>query len=336
MNVILYADNTLPINLQELADLYNSLCKAICFTVGKRRFRFTTTYVNADETYKALGSELLAELKDFDLAILATNAPYQNNYFFERRGNAVIVSFCGWNCLTDLSITNGITYFTTSLVLDWLEVGQSHDKNIGCINDFWWDKKGIDVGMRAAYICPSCTRRASKLDENGHRVLSDVQSLLNHVCVVSRANKDVLSAEPPRTEFDVFACHHSTDKPQVRDLCRRLKETGIRVWLDEEQLPPGRPWQPLLEEQIARVNSAVVMVGRSEIGPWQDMEIRAFLSEFVQRNCPVIPTILPDASELPELPLFLKGMTWVDLRTDFESEFAKLRWGILGKRQSNG
>jgi hypothetical protein len=53
-------------------------------------------------------------------------------------------------------------------------------------------------------------------------------------------------------------------------------------------------------------------VGTHGIGPWQHMELDAFLREFVSRGCPVIPVILPSVHKPPNLPVFLKGMHWVD------------------------
>jgi hypothetical protein len=54
------------------------------------------------------------------------------------------------------------------------------------------------------------------------------------------------------------------------------------------------------------------------------MEVRAFLSEFVSRGIPVIPVILPDASKVPALPIFLRAMTWIDLRRDRTKNLARL------------
>lgn len=50
--------------------------------------------------------------------------------------------------------------------------------------------------------------------------------------------------------FDCFLSHNSEDKPAVRELADRLRESGISAWLDEEQLRPGLPWQPQLEQGI--------------------------------------------------------------------------------------
>lgn len=133
--------------------------------------------------------------------------------------------------------------------------------------------------------------------------------------------------------FDVFLCHNSSDKPTVRHLAEELQIRKIAVWLDEWELIPGRPWQEALEKMIQTVNATAILVGSDGIGPWQDREIRGFLSEFVKRKLPVIPVLLPGAPEKPELPIFLKEFTWVDLRSGITKYgLDRLQWGITGKK----
>jgi TIR domain len=132
--------------------------------------------------------------------------------------------------------------------------------------------------------------------------------------------------------FDVFLCHNSADKPAVKEIGKHLEERGILPWLDEWELPPGQPWQSLLEEQIGNIRSAAVFVGPTGVGPWQEQELYGFLREFVSRKSPVIPVLLPDAPEKPELPIFLKAMTWVDFRVQHPNPLDRLIWGITGKR----
>ena len=101
------------------------------------------------------------------------------------------------------------------------------------------------------------------------------------------------------TDFDVFLCHNVADKPAVRWTAERLRERGILPWLDETELQPGRPWQEELERQIGRIRAAAVFVGHNGVGPWQNQEVMAFLREFVERRCPVIPVLLPGAAHRP-------------------------------------
>ena len=103
-------------------------------------------------------------------------------------------------------------------------------------------------------------------------------------------------------------------------------------WLDVWELPPGLPWQPLLESQIGNIKSAAVFIGSTGFGPWQEQEINAFLRAFVKRNIPVIPVMLADAPSQPGLPPFLEGMGWVDFRNDDPDPLAMLIWGITGNR----
>ncbi len=133
-------------------------------------------------------------------------------------------------------------------------------------------------------------------------------------------------------DFDVFLCHNSEDKLEVKGIGEKLKEVGLLPWLDEWELRPGLPWQEALEKEIEQIKSAAVFVGKKGIGPWQQHELNAFLREFVKRRCPVIPVLLPDAPKEPELPIFLKGMTWVDFRKSERDSIERLIWGITGKR----
>ena len=141
-------------------------------------------------------------------------------------------------------------------------------------------------------------------------------------------------AEPPQ-RFDVFLSHNSKDKPAVRELADALRNRGLRVWLDESELVPGRTWQDAIEEVIKTVGSAAVLVGADGLGPWEIPEMRGCLSECIDRKLPVIPVLLPGApaNVKPALPLFLRTFTWVDLRAGLsQADLDYLVWGITGKK----
>ena len=87
-----------------------------------------------------------------------------------------------------------------------------------------------------------------------------------------------------------------------------------------------------MEKQIESVKAAAVFVGDNWTGPWEKMEGGAFLIEFVNRKCPVIPVILKGCEKKPELPVFLKGMGWVDFRKKTPDPMKQLIWGITGKK----
>ena len=133
-------------------------------------------------------------------------------------------------------------------------------------------------------------------------------------------------------QFDVFLCHNSEDKPFIRDIARQLRAQNLTPWLDEEQLIPGRDWLDILEQDIERIKTVAVFVGKAGVGPWQRREISAFLREFVELGTPVIPVLLPNAPAQPKLPILLKNMTYVDFRKQETDPFEYLLWGITGAR----
>jgi small GTP-binding protein len=143
----------------------------------------------------------------------------------------------------------------------------------------------------------------------------------------------ILQGKLETKDFDVFLCHNGEDKPFVKEIGEKLKERGLLPWLDEWNLQPGLPWQRTLERQIDKIQSAAVFVGKDGIGPWQQMELEAFLRKFVNTGRPVIPVLLPVVAQVPQLPLFLEGMTWVDFRIQDPNPIARLIWGITGKPQ---
>lgn len=135
-------------------------------------------------------------------------------------------------------------------------------------------------------------------------------------------------------KFDVFLCHNSEDKAAVIKIAEQLRRRGLKPWLDTWELQPGAIWQYALEQQIESISAVAVFAGQNGIGPWQSQEIYAFLQEFISRNCPVIPVMLPETLTQPRLPIFLKNRHWVDFRLQEPNPYSQLIWGITGERPS--
>jgi hypothetical protein len=135
--------------------------------------------------------------------------------------------------------------------------------------------------------------------------------------------------------FDVFLAHSSVDKPLIRELYGQLKVRGLKPWLDEEEIPPGTSFQEELQRAISQVKTAAICIGASsELGRWQVMELRAFISQCVERNISIIPVLLPGIKTIPESLLFLQQFHAVSFQEIIEEEFAlfRLEWGITGRK----
>jgi len=132
-----------------------------------------------------------------------------------------------------------------------------------------------------------------------------------------------------QTEFDVFLCHNSKDKPEVKEIRDRLKQFGLRPWLDEQELIAGGRWLKLLQEQIVQVDSAAIFFGSHGIGRVQEHEIEILLNEAMKRELSLIPVLLSNTVEKPELRPLLELRGWVDFREP--EPIKKLFEGIKGK-----
>lgn len=148
-----------------------------------------------------------------------------------------------------------------------------------------------------------------------------------------RTNDDRLQPQTDSAEYDVFLAHNSQDKPQVEAIARELRRRGLNPWLDKQQIRPGQWFQDAIQRAIPAVKSAAIFVGPHGFGKWQAVELRAFISQCVETNLPVIPVLLPGVDNIPENMRFLKELKWVRFhnRIDDPEALRDLVWGITGK-----
>jgi hypothetical protein len=102
----------------------------------------------------------------------------------------------------------------------------------------------------------------------------------------------VLRGKEETRDFDVFLAHNSRVKQHVKRLAAELRRRGTNPWLDKEQIRPGRPFQDEIQ--------AAIIIGRNQLGPMQELELKALISRFVEAKIPVIPVLLPGVERLPE------------------------------------
>lgn len=347
--ILLSNDHTSSLAVVDLANALNLTCKTLRFVGHPGAIDLGKPPVSNPSTYRRIESMTRPLLKAHSSLVIATELPYDNNYFFDGSDRTTVTSFYEWDQLTNLPRINGLLGFVLSMLADnILDGAPRHNDNTGCIYDFLWDKTGIDMRLRGGAVCRDCLAGIQQhLKGSGDRKIAmfecttsegyaDLVTLLDALSTASKRELSVLQyleRKPPADEeFDVFLCHNSEDKDSVRKLYRQLVGKGVKPWFDEEHLVPGTAWQDELQKAIPTIRTAAVIVGPNGQGPWQKMELRGFLSEFADRQCRVIPVILADAPSVPELPSFLKQFTWVDFRRNDPPPLNRLLWGITGKK----
>jgi hypothetical protein len=182
---------------------------------------------------------------------------------------------------------------------------------------------GVGTGTSAGKAADDAAAAALPQEVTADRKVTAVDSTMT---VIQRT-----SPADPGESFDVFLSYNRADQAAVEGIAQQLKKLGLNPWYDRWCLRPGLPWMEEIEQQIERIRSAAVFIGQEGVGPWQSIEQESLLREFRKRRCPVIPVLLADSGEAPKLPVFLEGMTWVDLGRD-PDPMGSLVWGITGKR----
>lgn len=101
--------------------------------------------------------------------------------------------------------------------------------------------------------------------------------------------------------YDVFLSHNSQDKRQVQIIANRLKESGLKLWLDEQQIDAGDSIPQKVKHAMHNSKSVAIFIGENGLGGHQRGELETF--EMLQgngENLTIIPVLLPGVDKLPD------------------------------------
>ncbi len=331
MKILLYAEKSLRVDLKAISENLNGICKYLRFQTDSTEFQIPSRLITHPSSYEALNKSIIRKSEKVDYTFLFSAKQYYNNYFFETYGTQAIISFYAWRHLTKLSKNNGVVMFIADLIALTIDNSFRHDDITGCIYDFRWQKTGIDLAMRNAFICPACLKRiaSQKRSKQKQNLLHDLSEILDVLGKTSKWNKDIVThwkslhssttkksthKNPNKRttnsalqskKYDVFLAHNSSDKPFVEMVNVALKKRKLKPWFDKEKIPPGRFFQDVIQSTINNVASAAIFIGKNGLGKWQIIELRSFISQCVNRDIPVIPVLLPGVTNLPPDLVFL-------------------------------
>lgn len=217
MKILLVFDDKFPVDKEKLIHLLQQKSTFLKFNLYKSKFSLPSGLVSKPRTFTNAHTQIKSVVRLYDKVFCFTAKQYNDNYFFHEHKDLTIVSFYGWNYLTDLSLSNGVLYFIIDLLALQIDLSDfRHDGVTGCIYDFLGDKTGVDDGMRQARFCSNCLERVSEAltDENQLKIFDDLKTLMNHLSDSSRWNKDILSF------FKMVATKIQKRKPKKRDAVR--------------------------------------------------------------------------------------------------------------------
>lgn len=119
---------------------------------------------------------------------------------------------------------------------------------------------------------------------------------------------------PEHRQLKVFLCHASDDKPKVQNLYHRLRNDGIKPWLDKENLLPGQKWRLEIPKAVRTSDVVIICLSRNSVtkAGYVQKEIRYALDIADEKPEGVI-FLIPLRLEECEVPERLRDWHWVDL-----------------------
>lgn len=111
----------------------------------------------------------------------------------------------------------------------------------------------------------------------------------------------------------LFLSHAGEDSERAQELARHLRDGGLRVWLDIDELRPGDLWMQLIEQALSQVDAFAVYVGHLGVQHWVDRELRLALSRNAEDSQFRIIPLLSNGSDPKALPLFLQQHHYLQL-----------------------
>ncbi|WP_437738602.1 toll/interleukin-1 receptor domain-containing protein [Sorangium sp. So ce1335] len=142
--------------------------------------------------------------------------------------------------------------------------------------------------------------------------MTDVPSLPPSADSTSPERADATPGEAGQHAFDAFISYSWDDKPIARALYQRLVDAGLRVWIDDQQIPIGANITAAIERGLESSRHLIVLVSRPSLGSgWATVERHvALFSDPDARHGVILPILLEDIDPLPPA---LRIRRWVRL-----------------------
>jgi len=116
----------------------------------------------------------------------------------------------------------------------------------------------------------------------------------------------------------VFVSYSRRDLPFVRDLVRDLQRRELETWFDLSSLTGGDPWPDKIERAIREASHFIVVLSPYSM---ESPDVAHELALAIRHQRPIVPVLLQDMRPREEL----RGLHWIDFRTDYEKGLESLQ-----------
>jgi hypothetical protein len=129
--------------------------------------------------------------------------------------------------------------------------------------------------------------------------------------------------------FDAFLSHNSRDKKRVREIAKRLRNKGLKIWFDEWEIKPSMDILIAVEKGLAESRTFVLCMSAAAFNSeWVTLERNTIrFRNPNNRDRAFVPLYLEDC----EVPDIIKGFRYIDFRKETETAWQDL-FSVLSDR----
>jgi TIR domain len=144
-----------------------------------------------------------------------------------------------------------------------------------------------------------------------------------------------MSSATPTNSPLVFISYAREDKHRIIRLGRALRSSGLRTWIDVENIVPGERWEAAVEKALRQADFILVCISTHSVSKrgFAQREIKRALhaeEEMLADDIFLVPVLL-DSSEIP---FALQPFQWVDATSN--AGFAAVTAAIKAGAQRRG
>lgn len=101
----------------------------------------------------------------------------------------------------------------------------------------------------------------------------------------------------PNSVFISYA-HEPDTRLAATQLAERLRNDGVKIWLDQWDLQPGERWEPAINEALEQASTVLAIISKSDRSKGM---LTKEIDAAIKANKPIIP-VLTDEADFDDIP----------------------------------
>ena len=143
------------------------------------------------------------------------------------------------------------------------------------------------------------------------------------------AAKEVRHAEHEH-ERVAFISHSTKDKPFVRKLAADLVASGVKVWLDEQNILVGDSIPEKIAQGLAESDFFLIVVSENSVNsPWVKRELNSAIVHEIERRKVIVLPIKLDGAKMPDT---INDKLYADFSKSYEDGLEKMIRSIKARK----